>query len=58
MSIFDREAKGMLGILGMHLTADNSNTRKTFNWVPIPFEKSVIQTANAIKIIQTKLMHS
>jgi dihydroflavonol-4-reductase len=54
MSIFDREAKGMLGILGMHLTADNSNTKKTFNWVPIPFAKSVIETANAIKIIQTK----
>ena len=54
MSFFDREAKGMLGILGMRLTADNSNTRKTFNWVPIPFEKSVIQAANAIKIIQTK----
>ena len=53
MSFFDREAKGMLGILGMHLTADNSNTRKTFNWVPIPFEKSVIQTANAIKKIQS-----
>ena len=49
MSFFDREAKGMLGILGMHLTADNSNTIKTFNWPPIPFEKSVIQTANAIK---------
>jgi dihydroflavonol-4-reductase len=54
MSIFDREAKGMLGILGMHLTADNSNTKKIFNWVPIPFAKSVIETANAIKIIQTK----
>ena len=54
MSFFDREAKGMLGILGMRLTSDNSNTRKTFNWVPIPFEKSVIQAANAIKIIQTK----
>ena len=54
MSFFDREAKGMLGILGMRLTADNSNTRKTFNWVPIPFEKSVIQAANAIKVIQTK----
>jgi hypothetical protein len=39
----------MLGILGMRLTADNSNTKKTFNWVPIPFEKSVIQAANAIK---------
>ena len=53
MSFFDSEAKGMLGILGMHLTADNSNTIKTFNWTPISFAKSVIETANAIKKIQT-----
>ena len=43
----------MLSIVGMHLTADNSNTRKIFNWVPILFEKSVIQTANAIKKIKS-----
>mgnify|MGYP001177063002 CR=1 FL=1 len=58
LSLFDREAKGMIALLGMKLTADNSNTIKTFKWTPIPFEKSVIQTANAIKIIQTKLMNS
>jgi len=43
----------MLSIIGIHLTADNSNTRKIFNWVPIPFEKSVIQKANAIKKIKS-----
>ena len=56
--LFDREAKGMLALLGMKLTADNSNTIKIFKWTPIPFEKTVIQSANSIKIIQTKLMNS
>ena len=51
MAIFDREAEGMLGLLGMNLTADNSKTREIFNWEPIPFETSVIETAKAIKKI-------
>ena len=51
MAIFDREAEGMLGLLGMNLTADNSKTRQIFNWEPIPFETSVIETAKAIKKI-------
>ena len=52
LSLFDREAQGMLALLGMEMTADNSNTIKTFKWKQIPFEKTVIETANAIKIIQ------
>jgi len=54
LSLFDREAKGMLALLGMKLTADNSSTIKTFKWRPMPFEKTVIETANAIKLIQKK----
>ena len=48
MALFDREARGMLGILGMHLSADNSATIKTFKWSPTPFKKSLIDSASAI----------
>ena len=36
----------------MKLTADNSSTIKTFKWEPITFERTLIEIANAIKIIQ------
>jgi len=52
MAIFDREAEGMLGLLGMNLSADNSKTREILNWNPILFETSIIETANAIKKIE------
>ena len=52
MALFDREAKGMLGILGMHLKADNSATIKTFKWKPIPFKKSLIDSALAVTKIK------
>ena len=54
MAKFDREAKGMIGFLGMNLSADNSETRNLFNWTPIPFKQSVLETAAAIKDIQGK----
>ena len=54
MSFFDREADGMLGLLGMHLSSNNSKTRDTFNWAPLPFEQAVLETASSIKNIQTK----
>jgi dihydroflavonol-4-reductase len=49
LGIFDREAKGMVGLLGMNLTADNSKTRDMFDWSPIPVEQSVLDSARAIK---------
>lgn len=54
MAKFDREAKGMIGLLGMHLSADNSETRNLFNWTPIPFKQSVLETAAAVQEIQGK----
>jgi dihydroflavonol-4-reductase len=48
MSLFDREAKGMVGMLGMNLSADNSKTRSLFDWTPRPFEQSVIESAVAV----------
>ena len=49
---FDREVKGMLGILGMQLGSDNSQTRDLFHWTPITFKQSVLETASAVKAIQ------
>ena len=49
---FDREAKGMLALLGMNLSSDNSQTRELFNWTPIPFKQSVLESAAAVKTIQ------
>ena len=50
------EAKGMLTFLGIKITADKEfkTTIKTFKWRPMPFKKTVVETANAIKLIQTK----
>ena len=49
MSLFDREAKGMVGFLGMELGADNSRTRALFEWTPTPLEQSVRETAAAVQ---------
>ncbi len=53
LSIFDREAKGMLAMLGMNLKADNSKTMKVFDWKPIPFKKTLLDTAVAVKKIMS-----
>ena len=54
LAIFDREAKGMLALIGMRLTADNSKTRSTFDWTPIPFKQSLLETASAVENIKNK----
>ena len=52
MALFDPEAKGMIGFLGMNVGADISKTRKLFDWDPIPLKKSVIDGALAVKSLQ------
>ena len=54
MALFDREARGMVGILDMYLEADNSATIKTFKWTPIPFEKSLIESAATVSKIKAR----
>ncbi len=54
LSIFDREVKGMLNLLGMKLSCDNSETIKMFDWTPITFKQSVLDAATALKSIQKK----
>jgi dihydroflavonol-4-reductase len=54
MAKFDREAKGMLGLLDMNLSSDNSETRNLFGWTPISLKQSVLDSAAAVKAIQGK----
>ena len=54
LSLFDRKAKGMLGYLGMDVSCNNSETRKIFDWTPIPFKQCVLETAVVVKSIQDK----
>lgn len=56
MALFDREAKGVLGILDMHLKADNSATIATFKWGLVPFKKPLIDSAIAVKMIEARQM--
>ena len=49
LSIFDREASGMLALVGMQMRANNSKTCQVFDWTPIPFERSVIDSASAVQ---------
>ncbi len=49
MSIFDKEVKGMLPMVGKSVEADNSETKNIFNWEPISFEKTVLDNAASIQ---------
>ena len=49
MAKFNDEAKGMLPFIGNTTEADVSNTMITFNWKPIPFEKTVLDTAKSVE---------
>ena len=44
MANFNAEMKGMLPFVGITVDADISDTKSTFNWQPIPFEKTVLDT--------------
>ena len=45
MAIFDLEAKGMIGLLDMNLSSNNSQTVTLLNWQPIPLKQTVLDTA-------------
>jgi dihydroflavonol-4-reductase len=51
LALFDREAKGTIGFLGMNPSSDNSKTRELFAWTPIPLEQSVVETAQKVSQI-------
>ncbi|TCI84804.1 SDR family oxidoreductase [Tenacibaculum sp. M341] len=49
MSHFVPDAKAMKPFIGNTYSADVSNTMKTFNWKPMDFKKTVLETAEYIK---------
>jgi dihydroflavonol-4-reductase len=49
MAKFDNDLKGMLPFIGNTYNGDVSETIKTFNWKPIPLEKTVLDTAESVK---------
>ncbi len=49
MSLFNSEMKGMLPFVDAEVSADISQTKEVFNWKPLSFEKTVLDTANSIK---------
>jgi dihydroflavonol-4-reductase len=48
MSLFDREAKGMMPFIGKRAALDNSATLKTLSWTPTPMATSFKDTAATI----------
>jgi dihydroflavonol-4-reductase len=54
MANFNDEAKGMLPFIGNTIEADISDTMGTFNWKPISFEKTVLDTANSVQSVLNK----
>lgn len=48
MSLFNSEMKGMLPFVDTEVSADISQTKEVFNWKPLSFEKTVLDTANSI----------
>jgi len=49
MANFNSEMKGMLPFIGNTIEADVSNTMNTFNWQPMPLEKTVLDAAESVK---------
>jgi dihydroflavonol-4-reductase len=56
LALFNDEMKGLLPFVGHTIKADISDTMKTFNWKPIPIEKTVLDTAKSVK--QSMKSHS
>lgn len=54
MAKFNKDLKGMLPFIGNTFTADISETMKVFNWKPIPFQKTILDTASAVKAVMDK----
>tara|TARA_B100000795_G_scaffold225955_2_gene181824 strand:- start:778 stop:1794 length:1017 start_codon:yes stop_codon:yes gene_type:complete len=49
MANFNNDLKGMLPFIGNTFNADVTETMKTFNWTPMAFEKTVLDTAKSIE---------
>jgi len=50
MANFVAEVRGALPFIGITYDADISETKKVFNWKPIEFEKTVLDTAKSVEL--------
>ncbi len=48
LSNFNSELKGMKPFIDAKITADISETKKTFDWSPMGFEKTILDTAKSL----------
>jgi len=46
---FNSDMKGMLPYIGNRFNGDVSDTMKTFNWKPVEFKKTVLDTAKSVE---------
>jgi len=51
MAKINAEMKGMLPFVGNIIEADVSDTMNTFNWAPIAFEKTVLDTTKSVEAV-------
>jgi len=49
MSNFNRDIKGMRAFIGNTYSGNVSHTLKTFYWKPVPFDKTIIDTAASVE---------
>jgi dihydroflavonol-4-reductase len=49
MTNFNNDMEGMRPFIGNTFNGDVSETMKTFNWQPIPLEKTVLDTAKSVE---------
>ena len=49
MGNFNREARSMRAFIGNTYNGDTSSTMSTFDWKPIRFQKTVLDTAKSIE---------
>jgi len=54
MANFNSDMKGMLPYIGNTFNGDVSETMKTFNWKPIPLQKTVLDTAKSVEAAMEK----
>jgi dihydroflavonol-4-reductase len=55
MGDFDREAKSMRSFIGKTYDGDVSTTMEIFDWNPVPFKKTVLDTAKSIESYLNKI---
>lgn len=51
MGLFDRDVRGLVSFLGKRVGADNTATVRDLAWTPIPFEKTVLDTAASLQAV-------